>query len=86
VEFLVRHAFGFDKVFRYGVQYLSRVEEDYLRKDYVTRTSKSSRVTIELDQNDTESREFIISIRKKVDAWLSDKEVIILLSIYLESG
>ncbi|KAK6582251.1 hypothetical protein PZA11_004659 [Diplocarpon coronariae] len=74
-DFLSKNSFDFGKVFKEGVPYLSRDEEDERREEYAQRAMKNARIPdIIISPEDVSTLEFSRSTRKTIAAWAKQQE------------
>lgn len=78
-DFLTKNHFDFGKVFKEGVPYLSREEEEVLREQEKSRLDKQSKIPdVVIPANEPTTLEFYRAARQKLSAWVKDKKVHIL--------
>ncbi|PBP26994.1 CAF1 family ribonuclease [Diplocarpon rosae] len=74
-DFLKKNSFDFGKVFKEGVPYLSRDEEEERREEYAQRASKNAKIPdIVIAPDDVSTLEFSRSTRKTIAAWARKPE------------
>ncbi|KAH7419618.1 ribonuclease H-like domain-containing protein [Cadophora sp. MPI-SDFR-AT-0126] len=72
-DFLTKNGFDFGKVFREGVPYLSRDEEDERRAEYLQRPKKNASIPdIVVGPEDLSTIEFSRLARKTIKDWVND--------------
>ena len=75
IVFLLDHGFKFDSI-TYGVPYLSRQEEAYVRLQAQEREQRKKNIEdIQLRGEDTQALEFVKRVRKQIKLWTSKKPV-----------
>lgn len=74
-DFLNKNSFDFGKVFREGVPYLSRDEEDERREEYAQRASKNAKIPdIVIAADDMSTIEFSRAARKTISDWVKEEK------------
>ncbi|KAH6664872.1 ribonuclease H-like domain-containing protein [Halenospora varia] len=72
-DFLQKNHFDFGKMFKHGVPYLSRKEEDELREEYMGRASRNSKIPdVVVSMSDPNALAFQRSSRDTIKAWIED--------------
>lgn len=75
-DFLSKNGFDFGKVFKEGIPYLSRDEEDERREEYVQRAVKNAAIPdLVIPLEDATTINFIRNARKTIAAWAKDNKV-----------
>ncbi|KAH8653092.1 ribonuclease H-like domain-containing protein [Tricladium varicosporioides] len=70
-DFLQRNHFDFGRMFRHGVPYLSRKEEDELREEYMGRANRNSKIPdVVVSTSDPNALAFQRNSRDTIKAWL----------------
>jgi poly(A)-specific ribonuclease len=76
VEFLMANKFRMQAPFEEGVYYISREEEKQAMEKTLRRQDRSvERSLIDIPESDTESLEFLVTVREAIDAWLAKEKV-----------
>lgn len=75
-DFLSRNSFDFGKVFREGIPYLSREEEDSIREEYNNRNDKTAKIPdVVIPANEPTTLDFYRSARQAISEWVKDPKV-----------
>lgn len=70
-DFLSKNGFDFGKVFRTGVTYLSREEEEEVREEYNQRADKNSKIPeIIIPLDDPATLDFYRNSRQTISSWI----------------
>ncbi|KAL1965715.1 hypothetical protein VTN77DRAFT_5215 [Rasamsonia byssochlamydoides] len=76
VEFLMANKFRMQAPFEEGVYYLSRDEEKRAMAKALQRQDRpGDRSVIDIPESDTESLEFLVTVRKAINAWLANRKL-----------
>jgi len=76
MEFLFSHGFSLDRVFNFGVPYLSRDEQVYARQQEDAKADMSNSIPdIQLRSDDTHSLKFVDRVREDITVWSLDAKV-----------
>lgn len=74
MEFLLQNQFSLNSLYKDGVQYLSRAEEDLAMSKAAARFNRTkSRTALEIKETELDSIEFVGAVRKLVKDWLAGK-------------
>ncbi|KAF4624877.1 hypothetical protein G7Y89_g13293 [Cudoniella acicularis] len=72
-DFLQKNRFDFGQVFKSGVPYLSKREEDETREEYMNRADRNSKIPdVVVSASDPVALEFYRNARKTINAWVND--------------
>ncbi|EPE28802.1 Ribonuclease H-like protein [Glarea lozoyensis ATCC 20868] len=74
-EFLLKNDFNFGTLFKSGVPYLSRTEEDVHREEYQARTSRTSTIPdLIIPASDTTNLTFYRKARSTISEWINSSK------------
>jgi hypothetical protein len=75
MEFLLKHGFSMDSLCQYGIQYLSRAEEQLALVKVMERCQQTRRQAMDIKDDDHESLEFLAKVRTMITDWLAQGKV-----------
>jgi poly(A)-specific ribonuclease len=75
-DFLAKNSFDFGKVFREGIPYLSRKEEDVMREEFNSRINKQASIPdVIIPTNEPTTLDFYDTSRQTISEWTKDPKV-----------
>lgn len=75
MEFLQGNHFSIDALSKYGVRYLSRVEEASAIEHALRKHTPQSTEEVEINEEDQETQEFLRAVRRAINNWLAEGKV-----------